>query len=676
MTSTRNIHPALMEQDTSLAQQNSLHPPPNSQNTSEDVLRLMEPNQSGDGQSQRLQMEIPQPAEEALLKAKSVYLDSQTWGTTDFDSQQKDPSISEPGAGDTPKPGRRKQKISKAEKMERIAAEHAVWVRDVFDLPGDEGLVASFSAALVKHILLQGKIHITTSAICFYAKIFGRITKECYPFTTISRVKKRKGGFVANAIKIYFLDPNVPAVIIGSLTQRERAFGVIQGRLKEVNPAAAQPRDGDDNCSATSLQGDSEDRSIEDDEYNQDSSSRGHGRRSDDNANNRVGPATDIIQSAVRKDVNIRPTGSDTASEPSSRKSSDHDLISRPDSSPSEQAPELVWRTPDDIVDAPSAHTYAKKTERARSILSLPVIEAFNVLFSSEWLRHYHEVSNNKDLTMSPWSRTSDGYMTRELTFRRPLGYKIGPKETRVVERQKYSFTKDGGVLVELQGQNLDAPYADYFVAESFFELKPHGDGSTTLFIASIAVHFFKSTILRGKIESGALAETKTAYQRLMNLASARVEEYKASKPSPSQKHKRSGEDEIPGLTIPSSPNKKLRALDNTAVPALPEALTPSEKTVDARESIAVEPVMRPAEPLSGSIEVRDSETTKWLRILGVAALIFVCILLLAVIVLLYKMQHNVTALEKLVTESILKGGSQCAAGGSCGADAVGPGST
>eukprot|EP00177_Eucheuma_denticulatum_P003785 GFKZ01006843.1.p1 GENE.GFKZ01006843.1~~GFKZ01006843.1.p1 ORF type:complete len:687 (+),score=86.62 GFKZ01006843.1:360-2420(+) len=673
ITSTRNIPPTLMEQDPSPAQQNSLHPSSNTPNTSEDVLRLIEPNHSRDGQSQRLPMDIPQPAEEALLKAKSVYLDSQTWGTTEFDTLQKDAPISEPGAGDTPKPGRRKQKISKAEKMERIAAEHAVWVRDVFDLPGDEGLVASFSAALVKHILLQGKIHITTSAICFYAKIFGRITKECYPFSTISRVKKRKGGFVANAIKIYFLDPNVPPVVIGSLNQRERAFGVIQGRLKEVNPAAAQPRDGDDNCSATSLQGDSEDRSIEDDEYNQDSSSRGHGRRSDENAHNRVVQATDIIPSGVRKDVNIRPNGSDTASEPSSRKSSDHDVLSRPELTPSDPAPELVWRTPDDIVDASSAHTYAKKTERARSIMSVPVIEAFNVLFVSDWLRHYHDVSNNKDLTMSPWSRNNDGYMTRELTFRRPLGYKIGPKETRVVERQKYSFTSDGGVLIELQGQNLDAPYADYFVAESFFELKPHGDGSTTLFIASIAVHFFKSTILRGKIESGALAETKTAYQRLMNLASARVEEYKASRPSSSQKHKRSGEEEIPGLTIPSSPNKKLRSLDNTAVPSLPEPLTPSEKTVDAKESRTLGSLVHPAESISGSIEVRDSETTKWLRILGVGALIFVCILLLAVIVLLYKMQNNVTALEKLVTESVLKGGNQCEAAGSCGAGAVGP---
>lgn len=607
-----------------------------------------------------------------------------TSNTIDFDpTTSRDVATDE----DTKFP-RKKNRVSKAE---RLAAEHAVWVRQKFDLPPDELLIASFSAALVRHILLQGRIHITTSCICFYAKIFGRITKESFPFTSISRVKKRKGGFVANAIKIYFSDPGATSIVIGSLNQRERAFSIIQARLRELNPAAAQPRDADDIGSAASAQGDSEDRSFDDDDYQTEPTSKTNVRGSDESLRARPPLSAGSSPSMGRRSSNVRRMESDTASDQSSRKSSDVDNISKLDnvSVSSVPAPKLVWRTCDDVCDLLSANAAEKKTERARTILNSSVVDAFNVLFVSDWLKHYHAVSNNKDLTISEWTRGEDGYMTRELTFRRPLGYKIGPKETRVKERQKYSFTSDGAVIVELQGQNLDAPYAEYFVVETFFELRPYRDGSLTLFIASVAVHFFKSTILRGKIESGAMSETKNAYQRLMNLAGKRIDEYNASRRSLNCGNRQANDFTVPDTNMTGTPTNMLCGTEEDAMPAMnigesraadcaqAEPLSTQQVAWNKDECAASEGTARSPwsgaaindKVLNGSIEVRDSTWTKWLRMVEIGALVVVCVLLIAVLILLSKMHNNVIALEKLVLESRLSDAKQYVNGVSCGAE-------
>lgn len=584
------------------------------------------------------------------------------------------------------KGGRKKSRISRAE---RLTAEQAVWVRRKFNLPSDELLIASFSAALVRHIMLQGKIHITSSSICFYSKILGRVTKESFPFTSMSRVKKRRGGFVANAIKIYFVDPSAPSIVIGSLNQRERTFDIIQARLRALNSAAAQPLDGDDNASCASAQAESEDRSVDDDYYRVDSDSRNDLCKSDQISQARPPLSLSSFPSLGGESANVRRAESDTASERSWGKSSDADTVAKQetDATAPESWQNFVWKTPDDVCDSLSANAFEKKTERARTVLNASVVEAFNVLFVGDWVRQYHEASGNKDLTISDWTRAEDEFMTRELTFRRQLGYKIGPKETRVKERQKYSFTSGGAVIIELQGQNLDAPYADYFVVETFFELKPYRDGSLTLFIASVAVHFFKSTILRGKIESGALSETKNAYQRLISLASERIDEYRAAQPSLNGENKRSVDRGEPDKCRVDDAPKKQSGIEEGAVlannndgakaadsedeaPALTKRNIEDEGAITTTRTAAgmTSPgAMRGDKAPNASIVILDSASAKWLRALEIVALIVVCILLIAVLILLNKMHNNVAALENLVLESRLNGAKRCLNGVSCG---------
>lgn len=584
----------------------------------------------------------PQPH---ILKPPSVYL-------TPTHSATADPSP--PPASDQPHPQTPKDR--KKARAQRLAAEQAQWVRDKFSLPPSELLVASFSAALVRSIRIQGRLHITTSYLCFYAKIFGKVTKELIPFAHVLSVKKRRAGL--KDIKIYLNDStnndnnnntqDVAPIVIGSLNHREKALNIISTRLRELNPVAAEWHDPDDTASAASAPQDSEEPSLEDedDSIPQSTTTRDNSlpQPHSSSANHPHRPASDL-----------------TSDLSSHRSSDDNDPFSRTNHSAISN-PAFIWRDSTDALDKLAGNAFERRTERARVVLDAPVIDAFNVLFVSQWLKTYHDSTNNRDVEFSDWYRATDSFMTRDVTFRRPLGYKIGPKETRVNEVQRYSFTSDGGVILELEGRNLDAPYGDYFVVESFFEMRPLDDGIRTLLILSVAVHFNKSTLLKGKIESGAMQETKKAFQKVAEMAARRIDEYMASKPPPrhamhrrplnSSKREHPSVSTDPTTRIAPAPAGVVHPV-SSAPPAHVGAAGAQPVLPRGVETVVTGPPAFAAKDNRAAgaavLEIQDAIATRWLRVLGIAALLMVCLLLLMVTVQLHRMQSKVSDLEQLL---------------------------
>lgn len=574
----------------------------------------------------------------------------------------------------------------------RIAAEQIVWLRRKFSLSDSEQLVASFAAALSRTILYQGRMYITSEYICFYSRIFGKVTKECFSLQSVHHVKKRKGGLVANAIKFYFLEKSTTPIVIGSINQRERAFTLIQQRLAVLNPdAVTQPSNEEDASvgSVGSIHDDSEDPSFEGQDFDTVKNPSNHANHSPDGSSRNSADHTDRL--AYRMRTQGRQAGDSDSSGSLSRQNSDIDqshVSADLDSS-------LVWCTPDDVIGCVATKAYDKRSERARGILNAPVKVAFNVLYISDWVRHYHDAVNNRDVKITDWERGEGGFMTRELNFIRPIGYKIGPKETRVKEIQYYSFTEKGGVIVQVKGENLDAPYGSYFVVESFFELSPHGDGSQTLFVLSVAVNFLKSTILQGKIESGALSETKMTYKRLFDLASDRIDAYMAERCAnrvateclgKNRVSKRVNYDDSDEVHVVGNETQGSRDLGctsevtrNKAQPLVAEeacnrSAKKSQESDDDNDgqraathaqnslqnSACAQPKMQASMEQDNSttnvnnvIEVKDSNETRWLRIGALGILLIVCVLLLGVLVLLSRVHNRVRALELTVAESL-----------------------
>lgn len=441
----------------------------------------------------------------------------------------------------------------------------SLWLREKFpQIPLDDVLFASYSCALVKAIMLQGRLYVTTSALIFYAKIFGKVTKEYLPLNEIRAVTKRRSGFVANAIKVTLMNPDISPVVFGSLNKRERACALIKARLQAINPTNARASDDDDyspdegdiwRCqslsSAPSQRTPANDlRSKSVPILTSPSLSRKTIQDSSDS-----GTTSDSSEQHVLSSRRTRPPRHDNsayavASYPDQPDVSDFDFhyshpavqkLSNPQSrnvvvnsikGDDIRTRDLLWRTDQDVVDVVAGKEYSKRVEQGRAVLDAPVQLVFDALFAGDWLLQCHSRNGNTGLSETGWARAEDGFMTRTLRFNRALGYRLGPKTTRVIETQKYSFTSAGGALVELSGHNLDVPFGDSFRVESYLELSPVAAAGVasgaTLLVTSVAVHFAKNTMLRSKIESGALVETKQTFGRMLDLAAHRIDEVKS----------------------------------------------------------------------------------------------------------------------------------------------------
>ncbi|XP_061898614.1 GRAM domain-containing protein 2A isoform X2 [Entelurus aequoreus] len=70
-------------------------------------------------------------------------------------------------------------------------------------VPKDELLMKVYSCALLRDILLQGRLYISRNWLCFYAHLFGKDIKVCIPVVSVRLVKKHKtAGLVPNGLAI------------------------------------------------------------------------------------------------------------------------------------------------------------------------------------------------------------------------------------------------------------------------------------------------------------------------------------------------------------------------------------------------------------------------------------------------------------------------------------------
>lgn len=548
-------------------------------------------------------------------------------------------------------------------RIEKTIAEQTAWVISKFELDESDTLLDSCSAALVRKIMHQGRLHITSSYMCFYAKIFGSVTKEKWAFNTIQSVKKRRGGFVANSIKITFANSDTPPVIIASLNRREQTLAIIAARLAVLGPALTE----------TPYRG----ASVDDDSEEQ---SDGINHAPDHNRSDRSNSSTPHLSvsdaaSRVSGEGHASCRGSDSASEDMPA-TWDGRSASAPTIEYATQAAldKLVWSSPGDSMDMIAGKEYAKRTEQVRGSFNVPAIFVFNELFIGDWYKTYHAEINNVDVQGSDWYKEDDGFMRRDLSFRRPLGYRIGPKETRVKETQRYCFTANGGVRIECEGYNLDVPFGEYFRVESYLELEPTSNGQECELVTSLSVHFMKSTMLKSKIEAGALSETKLTFAKLVEMGKERIgeavpkshvsallqrKESQKAAAAPQSKPRRNARSSRPTARKPAKValqpekvNVRQASLSRPVTPIVaeqPKTPPPDPAAVGAPRSKAATQVAQP----NGAtfVQVPDPLSPQLLRMVTLAVLVLVCILLLLVLLSFRRMKTEFKVLQTIVRE-------------------------
>lgn len=578
------------------------------------------------------------------------------------------------------------------------------WLREKFpELPPDDFCDTSYSCALFRAILLQGRMYVTCSGLAFYAKIFGRVTKEYIPFSRVRCVRKRGAGLLANAIKVEFHDEGVAPVVFGSLNRRERALALITLKLCAANPLALRAAQVEDDESG-SWEGD-EHADAHADAFRSKSVPASHiaagrAQRNDmEGGGDGDGEAPlsfvmDGLERACTEGKLCHKSSKGVCDEQNherqraltsgslhlsgkqvlaARTSSVGALSAgsgrgglRPVRKSAKMPPKGMWKVGGDVVDRIHGNAYGSKIEQARRVLHAPVERVFDLLFSGSWMLEVNQKNGNTEVTETPWAREDGGFMTRTLTFNRALGYRIGPKTTRVVETQRYSFTGTGGAVFETCGRNLDVPLGDSFLVEGYLELSPANAGRATTIVASVAVHFTKSSMLRSKIESGAISETKATYTRLLDLAELKVNAEAAddatlppaNERSDSSLNKRSS-DNLAKMqyTVPDSPTKKHRhersPSDTSSVDAAWKG-SPILAGLQIPPLQATQATLPPSEGIVSASRVTAADPDP-LRQAVVVLLAVIALLLLLCVMNLSKLQADVLRLEKLVVLAVEK---------------------
>ncbi|KFV47122.1 GRAM domain-containing protein 3, partial [Tyto alba] len=115
------------------------------------------------------------------------------------------------------------------------------------DVPIDEPLKQSFTCALQKEILYQGKLFLSENWICFHSKVFGKDTKISIPVLSVTLLKKTKTALlVPNALIIATVTDRYMFVSLLSRDTTYKLLKSICGHLEDAsmgnspNPSSAE----------------------------------------------------------------------------------------------------------------------------------------------------------------------------------------------------------------------------------------------------------------------------------------------------------------------------------------------------------------------------------------------------------------------------------------------------
>ncbi|XP_065517812.1 GRAM domain-containing protein 2B isoform X3 [Lathamus discolor] len=145
-------------------------------------------------------------------KLPTVLLQTPTSETEYFDDQKKVGVARTKSSTDSPLLTMDIKSHSKTERKKRASNQlkaNAHFHKLFLDVPIDEPLKQSFTCALQKEILYQGKLFLSENWICFHSKVFGKDTKISIPVLSVTLLKKTKTALLV---------PN--AVIIATVTDR------------------------------------------------------------------------------------------------------------------------------------------------------------------------------------------------------------------------------------------------------------------------------------------------------------------------------------------------------------------------------------------------------------------------------------------------------------------------
>lgn len=392
----------------------------------------------------------------------------------------------------------------------------------------DEQLLADYSCAFSRDILLQGRIYISREHICFNSSILGWVTSFVIPFKEVVQIEKKStAGIFPNGIVFQTLHSRY---IFASFMSRDSAFDYITHVWNHV--VVGTDGSGSPNGTSGSVGSNSRKRTMN---SNFELETEGAGRllsdgysSGDETSDDEYEDETDMTTSDGEMSHTVRSA---------SASSSQYDFETTNKSSvwtlgPSKHAP-----TSYDLDDADNRVV-------AETVFEAPLGKIVNILYGDDvsYTEQILKAQKNYNISNIP---TILGTKERKYSYTKPLAGAIGPSKTscEITESLEHYDLEDYVKAVQLS-KTPDVPSGNLFVVKTSLYLSWAPRNSTKLTVV-VSIEWSGKSWLKAAVEKG-------TYDGVTNTTKTLIEEVnkiiqntdkKSVKTPPSE-----GEAEVPNL--------------------------------------------------------------------------------------------------------------------------------
>mmetsp|Transcript_23377 Transcript_23377/g.30528 ORF Transcript_23377/g.30528 Transcript_23377/m.30528 type:complete len:671 (+) Transcript_23377:168-2180(+) len=382
-----------------------------------------------------------------------------------------------------------------------------------------------FACAIEAKILLQGRMFIATSCVCFYSNIFGHEKKIILPWEGITCITKEKTALVI---------PNAIAIITGrreyifrSFWDREEAFEKLQKYYRAsqgLPPLSSEDlRKESSRAPIDGVPGSSLEVNL--DHGTADSSAVTSGMDSPlfndelhrESQTSELPEVEEVVERESFAESMTRSRGSEEEMATVENEAELRPVRPNPHNSSTPQTTPLQL-----LMAAKEAGGFM--TTLAQGQLSLG-LKAFYDTFLADSatfsLADFHRKNGDWDVEMTAWANQEEG-VTRTLKFCTPINAPIGPSSTLTTKKAKLRFFEGAGILMESILNFADIPNADCFSVFERWIILPdeaQGVGASVAITFQCDVKFHKNLLWKKIIDSKTRADMKSVFESYLDHA-------------------------------------------------------------------------------------------------------------------------------------------------------------
>ncbi|CAJ0637245.1 14326_t:CDS:10 [Entrophospora sp. SA101] len=369
-------------------------------------------------------------------------------------------------------------------------------------VPEYDSLINDFGCALQREILVQGRLYVSCTHVCFNANIFGWITNLVIAFKDIVSIEKKMTAFVIpNAILISTLHAKN---FFTSFLARDTAYELLYTMWKQSHPSLAR---------SISMYDESDNTTFEE-------KSEGFGRN---------------FMNGTRKtnlfeNNNATSNNNNSTTHGTNNNSSRTSNSSRKNNHNHQQPPPLISRGLSISKSAvkkrrsPTQCACMKNNHFANLSFDgkLPgtVEKIYNLLFTSDFVERYLTYEEKcTEVHIGEWKSGYNGNLTRSTDYIKPLNNSLGPKSTKCIindeslHRDFENYTTNLSITT-----TPDVPSGGSFCVKTKTCIMWAGQSETRI-IVTCSVEWSKSSWLKGTIEKACIEGQQQHWKSLMHSA-------------------------------------------------------------------------------------------------------------------------------------------------------------